>query len=49
MVFIPPNWMSVIQVMGQGGISTFKTRYMKKTFNMLIKAVDDKSMIVKEF
>jgi len=48
-VFIPPNWMSVIQVMEQAGILTFKTCYWKKTFDMLIKAVDDKSMTVKEF
>jgi len=48
-VFIPPKWMSVIQVMEQGGISTFKTSYLKKTFDMLIKAVDDKNMPVKEF
>jgi hypothetical protein len=32
-VFIPPNWMSLIQVMGQGGISTFKTCYLKKKKN----------------
>jgi len=48
-VFIPPNWMSVIQVMEQAGISTFKTCFLKKTFGMLIKAVDYKSTTVKEF
>ena len=47
-VFIPPNWTSVIQVMEQGGISTFKTCYLKKTFYTLIKAVDDKNMTIKE-
>ena len=41
--------MSVIQVMEQAGISPFKTCYLKKTFDTLIKAVDDKSMTVKEF
>jgi len=41
--------MSVIQVMEQGRILTFKTSYLKKPFDMLIKAVDDKNMTVKEF
>jgi hypothetical protein len=35
--------------MEQGVISTFKTCHLKKTFDMLIKAVDDKNVIVKEF
>jgi hypothetical protein len=48
-VFIPPNWMSVIQVMEQAGISTSKICFLKKTFGMLLKAVDYKSMTVKEF
>jgi len=46
--FIPPN-SSLIQPMDHGVIATFKTYYLKKTFDMLVKAVDDKNMSVKEF
>ncbi|GFG29801.1 hypothetical protein Cfor_00232 [Coptotermes formosanus] len=48
-VFIPPNTSSLIQPMDQGVIATFKAYYLKKTFDMLGKAVDDKNMSVKEF
>jgi hypothetical protein len=47
--FIPPNSTSLIQPMDHGVIATFKTYYLKKTFDMLVKAVDDKNMSVKEF
>jgi hypothetical protein len=49
LVFILPDWVSVIQVMKQAGISTFKTCYLKKTLDTLRKAVDDENMTVKEF
>jgi hypothetical protein len=48
-VFIPPNTSSLIQPMDQGVIATFKAYYLKKTFETLVKAVDDKNMGVKEF
>jgi hypothetical protein len=48
-VFILPNLMSQVQQMDQRMISTFKMYYLKKTFDMLMKAVDDKNMTVKEF
>jgi len=47
--FIPPNSTSLIQPMDHGVIATFKTYYLKKTFDMLVKAVDEKNMSVKEF
>jgi len=47
--FIPPNSTSLIQPMDHGVIATLKTYYLKKIFDMLVKAVDDKNMSVKEF
>jgi hypothetical protein len=47
--FIPPNSTSLIQPMDHGVIATFKTYYLKKTFDMLVKAVDDKNTSVTEF
>jgi hypothetical protein len=35
--------------MDHGVIATFKTYYLKKIFDMLVRAVDDKHMSVKEF
>jgi hypothetical protein len=47
-VFSPPN-SSLTQVMDQGVNLTFKTYYLQKTFDTLVKAVNDKNMTVKAF
>jgi hypothetical protein len=43
------TFVSPIQPVDQGAISSFKTCYLKKKYDMLCKAVDDKGMSVKEF
>lgn len=49
-MFLPPNTTSVIQLMDQGVISTFKSYYLRRTFNMLINETDgDDKPTMQEF
>jgi len=42
---IPPDSTSLIQPMDEGAMSTYKAFYLEKTFNMLVKTVDSKTLL----
>ena len=44
-LFMPPNTTSLIQPMDQGVISTFKSYYLRRTFQQFINAIDDSEKI----
>lgn len=48
--FLPPNTTSLIQPMDQGVIATFKSYYVRRTFEKLLSAIDGTDEIsIKEF